>query len=73
MPVRVLEDQAQVRLERQVRADVDAAERIGIFAIERFAVAAVIPGLEADMIGARLVARTGAADYEGMSCQRRLH
>ena len=73
MPSRVLENQAQVRLERQVGSDVDAAERIGIFTIERFPVAAVIPGLQADMIGARRVALTGAADDEGMSGQRRLH
>jgi hypothetical protein len=57
-PLFVLEDETQVRLERQVRADEDPPERGGIVPIQRRAVLAVIAGLETDVIGAGLVTRS---------------
>ena len=58
----VFEDQAEFRFERQVGANVDAAERVGIVAIEGLAVPPVIAGLQAHVIRARLVARPCGTD-----------
>lgn len=45
----VLEDQAQVGLEGEVRPDVDPPERVGIVAVQRLPVGPVVAGLEADV------------------------
>ena len=57
MPSFVFEDQAQLGLEREVRADEDAAERVGIVAVKRLAVLTVVAGLQADVVRARPIRR----------------
>ncbi len=55
-PVIVLEDEAQVRFEREVRTDVDPAECVGIVAIEGLSVATVVARLQTDVVRAGFVA-----------------
>src|SRR4051794_24732513 len=63
--VLVFENEAQIRLKRQIGSDVNPAKSIRIFPIEWLAIVAVIAGLEADVISAGLVAHPGATDCAG--------
>ena len=50
----ILQDQAQFRLEGEIRADKDPAQRIRVVAIEWLAILAVVAGLETNVIRAGL-------------------
>ena len=58
----IFEDQAQFRLEGEIRAHENPAERVGILGVQVFRVAAVIAGLQTHIIGAGFVAGPGQAD-----------
>ena len=64
-PVLILEDQTQLRLECQIRPDVDAPERVGITRKTGGRVAAVIAGLETDAVGAGPIRESAAPDRAG--------
>jgi hypothetical protein len=60
----VFENEAQLRLEREVGADEDSAKRVGIVSVKGFAVLSIVPSLEADMVGALFVTGPGQAEME---------
>src|SRR4030095_209006 len=47
----VFEDEAQVRLKSQIRSDKDSTQGVRIVLEERFAIAAVVSGFQANMVG----------------------
>src|SRR5687767_5110678 len=58
----VCKNQTQLRLVSEIWPHKDSTEGIGILAIERLAVVAVVPGLETNVVSARLIARTRRAN-----------
>src|SRR5258708_2081055 len=58
----VLQDETQFRLIREIRADKDSAQRVGVFTVKRFAVLPVVSRLQANMIGPGLIARPRGAN-----------
>src|SRR6266566_1836718 len=61
-PLLVLEDEAQLRLERQVRPDEQATQRVGVLPVNRLAILAVVARLEADIVSASLIAGGGGTN-----------
>src|SRR5207253_6531518 len=53
----VFKNQAEFRLVREIRADIDSAQRVGVFAVKLFAILAVVSGLQAYIVGPGLIAR----------------
>ena len=60
----VFEDESEVGLEGQVRPDVNAAERVGVFLVEELTVLAMVARLQAYVVRTRLVSGPGRTDDE---------
>src|SRR5262249_20985390 len=61
-PLGIFKDLAQLQFERQVRANINSAKGIRIFAIKRFTILAVIASLETNVISSGLVGGGSRSD-----------
>jgi len=62
MPLLVFQDEAELRFVGKIGTDKDPAQGIGVFAVKRLTILAIVSRLQADLVGPGLIAGAGGTN-----------